>query len=1028
MIKISILRSYRHVYGSKDLQLKAGGVYYLDMDKAADRDELLFMLSGSYPYRNFISVEMSPALMAALSLSKFTARNSPVPSPQEGEVYYNLLSKKAYYWNGTIWVEFPGAGGAGTGGGGGVSPSIIPALFGDVTSTGFTNEVSITAGSIVDSDISNAAAIKLSKLEKDPLNRMNHTGVQPASTIVDFDAQVRTNRLDQMALPLADVSMNNYKIVQLREPLDVKDAANKGYVDSKVANLNLNDIKPPIADYSLAGFGLKNAKNPIDPKDLANKEYVDTLLDKATSKAPTRVVSTSNIPLAGTQTVDGRAINIGDRVLVAGQTDARLNGIYIAQSGAWIRSTDADTSDELSNGVALYVQDGAAFADTLWIMTSPNGPVVLGVSNISFGQPGMLTPGDGLYRNSNTLHVGAKAGELIAYPDQIGIDPTWPGQSSINTVGTVTSGRWQANAVDIPYGGTGATTASGARANLQAARSGINSDITQLTGLTTPLSIPQGGTGASTASDARINLGAASRGVNSDITQLTGLTTPLSITQGGTGGSDPVSARNNLQSAKSGANADITSLSAPFTAPMRIDQGGTNATTALDARVNIDAARSGANLGTGARVFSQKNSSTDLEFRTLVAAVGNRAGIQESGNNVVLDVIEANLNLPNLGGALDLSTAKITGVAPISKGGTNASTATQALRNLGGIGTLLREPSASGVTIVGAKDGADPTRQFVKGILPSSPKLTIVGGSFDVSLDVNEAQIPINNLQGTLTIAKGGTNATTAPQALKNLGGIGDGNDLSSGGVSIFAGTDTTGPINTLSFKGVRGENSGLSGGPKLTVTDGATDVLLDINESELNLANMGGTLDIANGGTSGTTPGEALFNLGGVFTVASAGGTSLFRDRVGTSTQGYTINLKGLEPASNKISVVGAANSVGLDVNEANLALANIGGVLPIAKGGTGATTVAQAQTNLQIPKVFATNSPITPTIVGSGPNYQVDVTHNLASTRLLIQTVDTGGQQEIPSTIQYTNANTVRLTFGGATGAINVSMVAVG
>jgi hypothetical protein len=47
----------------------------------------------------------------------------------------------------------------------------------------------------------------------------------------------------------------------------------------------------------------------------------------------------------------------------------------------------------------------------------------------------------------------------------------------------------------VADGGTGSSTATGARANLAAAKSGANSDITSLTGLTTPLSVAQGGTG-----------------------------------------------------------------------------------------------------------------------------------------------------------------------------------------------------------------------------------------------------------------------------------------------------------------------------------------------------------------------------------------------------------------------------------------------------------------------------------------------------------------------------------------------------
>jgi hypothetical protein len=59
----------------------------------------------------------------------------------------------------------------------------------------------VAAGAITNAKIAANAAILLSKLAVDPLARANHTGTQLAATISDFDTQVRTSRLDQLASP-----------------------------------------------------------------------------------------------------------------------------------------------------------------------------------------------------------------------------------------------------------------------------------------------------------------------------------------------------------------------------------------------------------------------------------------------------------------------------------------------------------------------------------------------------------------------------------------------------------------------------------------------------------------------------------------------------------------------------------------------------------------------------------------------------------------------------------------------------------
>jgi len=98
---------------------------------------------------------------------------------------------------------------------------------------GTITSADIVDGTIVAADIANAT-ITAAKMVTDPYARANHTGTQLASTVSDFDTQVRTSRLDQMAAPTASVALNAQKITGLADPTLAQDSATKAYVDLHV--------------------------------------------------------------------------------------------------------------------------------------------------------------------------------------------------------------------------------------------------------------------------------------------------------------------------------------------------------------------------------------------------------------------------------------------------------------------------------------------------------------------------------------------------------------------------------------------------------------------------------------------------------------------------------------------------------------------------------------------------------------------------------------------------------------------------
>jgi hypothetical protein len=351
------------------------------------------------------------------------------------------------------------------------------------------------SGSIANGDIASDAAIALSKLAVDPLARANHTGTQLASTISDFDTAVRLNRLDQLAAPTASVSLNTQKITGLADPTDAQDAATKAYVDAARSGLDV--------------------------------------------KASCRVATTEDITLSGTQTIDGVAAIAGNRVLVKNQSNASQNGIWVVGASAWSRSTDADTDAEVTAGMFTFIEEGTVNGDSGWVLTTDN-PIVVGTTNLTFAQfsgAGQIEAGDGLTKTGNTINAVGTNNRISVTADAIDISANYVGQTSITTLGTVTTGTWNGTTIGVAHGGSGTTSLTGyligngtsaftASSTIPGAdvNGNISGNAANVTGV---VAVVNGGTGSTTAADARTALGATTKyaASNPEIAPSSGIAT-----------------------------------------------------------------------------------------------------------------------------------------------------------------------------------------------------------------------------------------------------------------------------------------------------------------------------------------------------------------------------------------------------------------------------------------------------------------------------------------------------------------------
>jgi len=303
------------------------------------------------------------------------------------------------------------------------------------------------------------------------------------------------------------VSVNSSRIEGVSQPVNDTDAANKAYVDAVAEGLHVHEQVHAIATTSLATITGGSVTYNNGTSGVGATLTLGTALD-----------------LAGGDIDGDTDITTGDRVIIAGESTAAHNGIYVITSTTVLtRADDFDTPTEMAGGDFVFVTHGTTYADTGWVLSEP--VTTVGTSDVTFVQfsgAGAYTAGDGLSQSGTTFSVNVDDSSIEISSDTLqvkslgitnamlagsianskltnstitvsdgsnsnavdlgdtltiaggtgitsthatdqitlSIDTSYVGQSSITTLGTISTGTWNATVIDEVYGGTGQSSYS----------------------------------------------------------------------------------------------------------------------------------------------------------------------------------------------------------------------------------------------------------------------------------------------------------------------------------------------------------------------------------------------------------------------------------------------------------------------------------------------------------------------------------------------------------------------------------------
>jgi hypothetical protein len=174
-------------------------------------------------------------------------------------------------------------------------------------------------------------------------------------------------------------------------------------------------------------------------------------------------------------------------------------------------------------------------------------------------------------------------------------------------------------------------------------------------------------------------------------------------------------------------------------------------------------------------------------------------------------------------------------------------------------------------------------------------------------------------------------------------------------------------------------------------------------------------------GGTLGTTA-VTWAPFGNATNYSAANDPTITGIGVYNTVAGTQFRFRAIKAGSTKVSATLTGQDIVLDIVEANILLPNLGGVLPISKGGTGAITAVLARAALgAVGKAAAT--------IGDGVTTSFLVNHALGTTDVTVDVWEaTGLKRKVLTTTVATDANNVTVTFGRAPTAGQYRVVVTG